>query len=336
VVNVGIVGLGKMGTLHAGIVNALSDSRVTAVCESEMMVAKIAKKLLRRVSFYSKFTDMINHETIDAVFITTPIQSHLSIIQDLLATKTNIGLFVEKPLAANGRDARALTEETSIRNVTNMVGFQKRFSPVMQHAKKLVDAEAIGVIHSVNCYSYTSDVFRKGGGWRFRKGSGGVLLDLGPHLLDLLLWYFGEPEHISATEESIYSTEVEDKVHADITFRSNIECKMDVSWSQHGFRLPEIRMELQGSNGSMVVSDDYVSVQADKAVTNIMQAGRQVFQKPSFNTSVTFLLADPEYTIEDECFLKAVRDKSHVEPNFKTASQVNGFIDSIHEAARRG
>jgi hypothetical protein len=69
-------------------------------------------------------------------------------------------------------------------------------------------------------------------------------------------------------------------------------------------------------------------------VKGVVEAGRRVFQKPSFNTSVDYLLAEPEYTIEDQIFLKAVENQSQVEPSFNTAVKVNEFVDLIHKAAQ--
>ena len=66
-----------------------------------------------------------------------------------------------------------------------MVGFQKRFSPVFQKAKELILQDVLGSPIFFRAYCLSSDVLREGSAWRSRRGSGGVLLDLAPHLLDL-------------------------------------------------------------------------------------------------------------------------------------------------------
>jgi predicted dehydrogenase len=324
-----------MGFLHAGIINALPNCKVTAVCESESMIVRMATKLMRDVSFYKNVSEMIEEEAIDAAFITSPIHTHAPIIRSLLKSNATLGVFSEKPLAANGSDALEVAQAVTKLGVANMVGFHKRFSPFFRHVKQLIDAKAIGELQCFKCYSYTSDIFHKGTGWRFLKGTGGVLLDLGPHLLDLLLWYFGEPERVSAVERSLYSTEVEDYVHAIVKFHSGLVGSLNVSWSQRGYRLPEIFIEVQGTNGSIFVSDDYAKLEIDKSIKDVIEAGRRTLDKGSFDTSVDFLLADPEYTIEDKYFLNAIMEGSkQVEPNFLTAAHVNEFVDLIHKEAR--
>ena len=334
--NIGIAGLGKMGILHAGILNSLPNSKVGAICEKERVLAIAASKILPKVSFYQDVAEMIRKESLDAIFITSPIHTHVPIIRTVLKSSSGIGLFTEKPLAANGPEALEVAEAVTKRGIVNMVGFQKRFSPVLRHAKHLLDNEAIGDVQFFRCYSYVSDIFRQGNGWRFKKGNGGALLELGPHLLDVLLWYFGEPESASTLERSFYSSEVEDYVHAIVEFESGVAGNLDVSWSIRNYRLPEIFIEVQGTDGSLTVTDDYVKVQADKPVKGVIEAGRHTVQKPAFNTGVDFLLADPEFAIEDKHFLKAVEDHVQVQPDFHTAAKVNLFIDLIHQRAAHG
>lgn len=330
---VGIVGFGKMGILHAGILNALPGSKVTAICENESLVFRAAKKVLKEAAFYNDVSKMMTNESLDAVFITSPTNTHSSIIHHVLESDAKVGLFSEKPLAVTGLEASEAANAATKHGIVSLVGFHKRFSPVFAYARKLLDGGAIGELREFKCSSYSADVLTKGTGWRFRRGTGGVLLDLGPHLLDLLLWCFGEPKDVSAVERSIYSSDVEDDVHADVAFQSGLKGTLAISWSQSGYRLPEIRIEVKGSTGSMVVTDDDVSIETSSAVKGLVEAGSHIFQKPSFNTSVDFLLAEPEYTIEDQFFLKAVENHSLVEPSFNTAIKVNEFVDLIHKAA---
>jgi predicted dehydrogenase len=334
-INVGIVGLGKMGILHAGIVNALPDNRVTAICEKEGILTRAARKILPGISFYEDAVEMMQKESLDAVFIASPIHTHAAVIRRLLESGCNTAMFTEKPLAANETDALEIADAVTNSGIVNMVGFQKRFSQTFQHAKRLLSQGAIGELQCFRCYSYMSDIFRQGKGWRFEKGTGGVLLEHGPHLLDLMLWYFGEPETVSAVERAFYSSEVEDYVHAFLEFSSRLVGTLDLSWSIRNYRLPETFIEVHGTNGVLTVNDDYVRVQVDHPVDGVVDAGRRTLQKPEFNSSVDFLLGDPEFTSEDKCFLGAVKTGDQVEPSFRTAARVNRLIGLIQKEGAR-
>ncbi len=331
-VRVGVVGLGKMGILHAGIVSALPDVSLAAISEKEGIIARAAKKIITNVPIYADVAEMVRKQNLDAVMITSPIHTHIQVIRTLL-NSASTAIFTEKPLAANAAEAFEVAKATSEKKIINMVGYQKRFSPIFRHAKHLIEKEAIGEIQFFRAYSYLSDIFRQGSGWRFKKGSGGALLEHGPHLLDLVLWYFGDVKNVVARERSFYSKDVEDYVHAALEFESGTFGSLDISWSVRNYRLPETCLEVQGTNGTLKVSDDLVRLEIDSDIKGVIEAGKHTFQKPAFKTSVDFLLGEPEFTLEDKSFLEAVESKQSIEPSFRTAARVNQLIDRVHEEA---
>jgi hypothetical protein len=83
----------------------------------------------------------------------------------------------------------------------------------------------------------------------------------------------------------------------------------------------------------MIVFDDYIKIQVEETVPGVIDSGIQILQKPSYNTNVDFLLADPEYTLEDKYFVKAVEEKTQAVPGFHTAAKVNRLVDLIHKNA---
>ena len=328
--NIGIVGLGKMGILHAGILNALQDTSVAAVCEKEGLLRRAAKKLIPNISFYDNVLEMVERSNLDGVYVTTPIVSHLSIVDDLAKSNRKIALFIEKPLAGNLEDAKEILAKASSLGSVNMVGFQKRFSPQFQRVKQLLENKALGDLFFFRGYSFVSGVFSKGSGWRFSKGQGGSLLDLGSHLIDLLLWYFGEPSYLSAAERSLYSEEVEDFSHVIFNFKSGLIGHVDVSWSAQGYRLPETQLEIQGANGTLVVNDDALKFTINKDVPNVISAGSHNLKRPEFTPGVDFLLGDPEYCLEDKYFIECVKIGKVPDPGLDAGLNVNKIAKSIH------
>ena len=332
VLRVGIVGLGKMGILHAAIVNALAGSSVVGICEKERVLAGAARKIMTDIPIYTNVEEMATKTKLDAVMVTTPIQTHVSTIRALLAG-SKVAVFAEKPLALNASEAYEIAGVADKMSVVNMVGFQKRFSPIFQRAKYFLEKRVIGEIQVFRGQSYHSDILHQGSGWRFKKGAGGTLLDFGPHILDLLLWYFGEVKVISAVERSFYSKDVEDYVHAMLELDSEGFGSVDVSWSVRNYRLPEISIEIQGTEGTLKVTDDFMKIEVDRGVDGVIAAGKHNFQKPAFKTNVEFLLGDPEFTLEDKSFLESVEGRRSVQPDFKAAAKVNELINNIHAKA---
>ena len=320
-----------MGILHSGIVNSLPGARVKAICEKERYLVKAGRAILpKSIPFYTNHLEMVEKEELDAVYITTPINTHVPLVADLARANRDLSLFVEKPLAASGEMAQQACDAVKDLRGAHMVGFQKHFSPVFLKAKEVIREGILGELTFFRSYSFSSDVLREGTTWRFSKASGGVLLDLAPHLLDLLLWFFGEPNRVDAVRRRIYSSEVDDYVHATLSFTSDLKGYLDACWSMRGYRLPEVMIEVYGKDGTLTVTDDYVrfTVKGDRKMSD----ANQLLYKQSFNNSVPFLLADPEYTKEDQAFLSCVEKKSLPDCSFLEAAKVNRLIDRINES----
>jgi predicted dehydrogenase len=321
--NVGVIGLGKMGVLHSAILNTLPRTKLRAIYEKNRFLVKAGGAFLpKTIRMYRDLDSMLAREPIDALFITTPIHSHVDVIIDALKSDRHLNFFVEKPLASSYPQARAACKAVSKLKCVHMVGFQKRFSPIFQKGKQIIETRQLGDPVFFRAHSFSSDVLKEGKTWRFQKGRGGVLLDLGPHILDLLAWYFGEPKPLTAVKKRFYSREVEDYVHALVSFDSGLKGYVDVCWSMRNFRLPEISIEVHGKEGILTVTDDSVTVE--------MSGGeKKNWYKQSFNTPIPFLLADPEFTKEDQTFLNAVEGSTSATPDFYHAAKTNALIDKI-------
>ena len=300
---------------------------LTVACEKDTIIARIARKAVPYLNLYDDYATMMSSESLDAVIITTPVQTHAKIILDLVASNDAISLFVEKPLAANHEEARKICQSVGKTNAVHMVGLQKRFAATFSKGKEFLANGEIGTPQFFRGHIFSSDVFNEGEGWRLKKGSGGVAVDLGPHIVDLVLWYFGEPSKVTGLTKSLYST-VEDYVHATLEFQNGLAGSIDISWSVRNYRLPELYLEVHGSNGILTVSDDFVKLQLDVAGRKL-PAGINVFRRPELQPSVPFLLAEPEFTLEDAAFRSALMNRKASEPDFFAGAKVNELIDII-------
>ena len=303
----------------------MPDCQMRAICEREGLLVRAAKAFLpKTVVFYKDHLAMLANEELDALFVTTPIHTHVPLIVDIARNNKNLSIFVEKPLAATYEQAQTACEAVTNLAGTYMVGYQKRFSPIFQKAREFIKKDLIGKLLFYRAHSFSSDVLSRGSSWRFREGKGGVLLDLAPHLLDVLLWFFGEPSAIESVRRRIHSDEVDDYVHAVMSFGSGMKGSIDACWCIRNYRLPEISIEVYGEKGVLTVSDDFVKLtESEKS---------QTLYRQSFDTSVPFLLADPEYTIEDEAFIAAVRKRLKPQVDFSDAAKVNAIIDRINQS----
>jgi predicted dehydrogenase len=320
-----------MGILHSGILNSQPDTRIAAICEKDKLLTRLAKNILpKTIEFYNDHIKMVESTNLDAVVITTPIDTHVPLVVDLVEANSNLSLFVEKPLASSATQAQLASNAARKLHGIHMVGYQKRFSPVFRRAREYLSNGDLGELMFFRAYAFSSDVLREASAWRFKKG-GGVLLDLAPHVLDLLLWFFGMPDSITGTRTRFYSRQVDDYIHSVLSFNSGLRGHLDACWSVRNFRLPEFSIEVFGKKGSLRVTDDLLNVDVEKDDGTRI---RRAYYKQSFDTSVSFLLADPEYTKQDESFLRSIQERSLPMSNFFESARVNMILDRIGEGSR--
>jgi len=296
--NVGIVGLGKMGLVHAGILNSLDGVKLTTVAENDKLISNYIKKSISSVNIYNDYKKMINSEDLDLVYITTPIATHVPIALQCIENKINF--FLEKPVSRNLQETRNLCEKLKNYEIINAVGYNRRFVDTFAKVKSLLDSKILGDINTVKSSMYGSDILSKSSGWRLKKkiSGGGVLLDFGSHLVDLLVWYFGIIRKVSGKTGSIYSKEVEDEAKMELEFDNGIVGKLETSWSVKGYRLPEINIEVIGNNGKLTVSQDFIKVSLKSSVPELEKNEMTIF-KQTLNTGVPIDIGGPDFAL---CF----------------------------------
>jgi len=165
--NVGLVGLGKMGILHAGILNTLNNVKIISVAETESLLTKNFKKILPEINVYQNIDKMLDSEDLDLVYITTPVISHLPLSLSCIKKETNF--FVEKPLTRNLEEAKNICFELKNSDIIHSVGYNLRFVDTFSKTKNLLEQKILGDILNVNSTMYVSNIFSKPTGWRFKK-----------------------------------------------------------------------------------------------------------------------------------------------------------------------
>jgi len=328
--SVGIVGLGKMGIAHLAILNALDGVAVRAVAEKQSLMRKGLGTVIGDVNIYSDYRAMLDREHLDAVFITSPTALHVSIASE--CAERDIGFFVEKPLGLSADECKALVREASERGTVTMVGYCKHFLETFRKAKEVLDSGQLGKPIYVTSHMYVSQLFSQGSGWRYKKESsgGGVLNILATHLVDVLIWFFGDVEAVTCATKAHYSSEVEDFVHAYLTFASGLAGPLDASWSMRGFRLPEIEVTVQCERGMLTVTEDFV-----KTFDDVDERYTLLYKQDLFE-GVPVCVGGAEYTREDALFVECLKAGRSPDLDVGYGYRVQLVTDAMYESARTG
>ena len=318
-----VVGLGKMGLLHCGILNVLPGVKLAGVCEATPLTRRIIKKVLKKIPVVANVSELSNLN-LDALFITTPTSTHFAVARAAIESGIANNIFVEKPLSSSYADSSALRSLMAGKGVS-MVGYVRRFMVTFMKGKELLEQGAIGKPLSFKINMSSSDFFDIHDP-AVSISRGGVLKDLGCYPIDLLLWYFGDFNVESATAESLTGPGAVDAVRFNVYGDELIPPgEVFVSWCAEGFRMPEVEFSIIGSEGTLVVNDDYIR----------LTVGGEVSTSYRLNLcdNVAFWLGSPEYYREDEFFFKAVKDKLIGQPNFDSAARVELVIEEVEKKA---
>jgi len=317
--------------LHAGTLNSLENVKVVAVTDLEKLVIKFIQKFLPNVKVYENFKKMLEKENLDFVYITTPVKSHISIATH--CAKNNISFFIEKPLSKTAIECKELCEILRNKKTTNMVGFNLRYSSTFLKAKELLDKKMIGEILDVRATAFRTLVLKEGTGWRFQKESsgGGVLVDIGIHVLDLLLWFFGKIEKVEIKKISFVFPEIDDSVTASLEFENKINCIFETSWNVKNYRLLEITLEIRGKLGKIKVNEDYVKIQHFKSDK---ESDEEIWYRQSLYKGAEIDIGGSMYTWEDVDFVNCLRNEKHLGSNVINSTRVQSVVDSIYKSAK--
>ena len=105
-IKVGLVGCGAQSKWHALVLRRMPDLKLTAICDAEQKTVSQAAKEWEIDHYYTNFREMLDNEGLSLVTITTPPQSHISLIIE--AIERHVNLFVEKPLATSTNEASSI------------------------------------------------------------------------------------------------------------------------------------------------------------------------------------------------------------------------------------
>lgn len=324
-----VIGFGKMGILHSGILNLLKLGSVRAIVDKSRLLVFGASKLIKNIRFYRDLDEMLKEENPNVVYVTTPAQSHYGIVSRLLENDVK-NMFVEKPPTSNSKELVSLIDKMG-NNQMVMVGFHKRFALPFRHAKTLISEKVIGDVEKVFAYIKSSDIVAPTA--RFDPYGRGVLMDLGIHLIDLLQWIFNANVVEAARCKRIY-TGVDDYFEAKLRTDDGVEVSVEVTWSSPDHRLPETYIEVHASKGLLRVTEDYLKVESVERHPMLNDERKLEMFRPHYYQGIPRVnLADPEYTLENMNFLCSLHSGTEPLTSLRNVAGTMELIDELYGKA---
>lgn len=299
-VGVGVVGLGRIGRLHAEILKLkVSNAELVAVSD---VIESIARSVGERLSvkWYIEYERMLRDPKVEAIIISTPTFLHKDMI--IKAAEEGKHIFVEKPLTVTTQEAKEVISAIRKYGVKLQVGYNRRFDYAYQKAKSDVDKGKIG--RPIAFISIARDPGAPPGWAADPKLSGGIFLDMLSHDFDMARWIMSsEIAEVYVIGGNYIFEEIKKKGDLDVV---SIVFKFEngVQGLIHGARkFPygyELRTEVYGDEGVIYVGSNIDNMYARGGKEGLIYHGAPWFEKRFYEAYVNELNEFIKAILEDK------------------------------------
>lgn len=269
------MGAGSIARLgHIPGLQKVGGVEVVALCDrAEDRAGALAREMgIPRV--YANFTEMVGKEDLDAVTLGVPNALHAPMAIEAL--EAGLHVFCEKPLAISTEEGGAMLAAAQRSGRTLAMNMQQRTRPEYAGVRRLFAEGSLGEVRYVNARWFRRSGIPGFGSWFTRRelAGGGVLMDIGVHMLDVALWMLGFPE-VSAVRGEVQSVhgprgrglggwgaerhtagvfDVEDFASLHLRLKNGGLVTIEVSWATFG--QDEMRVQVLGSEAGVDIDGE--------------------------------------------------------------------------------
>jgi len=192
---VGLVGLGKqITTVYMPVILKSEVITLCGIVDSNIETSnRISKQI--GVTNYKDIDALFKNEKPDFIIVAVPHSEYLSILKK--AAKHGVHVLKEKPFSMNVDEGRKICNLLQDGTINAMLTLQRRFNPsYIKFKEELLKLDNIFFFEA----KYSISINNPHEGWRGKRktAGGGCILDMGYHIIDLLIWYFGLPTNVIA------------------------------------------------------------------------------------------------------------------------------------------
>lgn len=250
----GLIGAGDIARRRiAPALNELANCELVAVGRGRAGLAEAFAAEFGIKCWYTDWREMLADDTIDAVYIATPVYLHAE--QTIAAAEAGKHVLCEKPMGLHAAECDRMIAACEANNVSLGVAYYRRFYPVLELVRQIIASGEIGkpVFAQMNAFEYFDPPPDDPRRWLIEKekSGGGPMMDFGCHRLEVLTDLFG---NVSRTESIVanvrFDREVEDTAAVLLQFESGNCAALIVT---HASFEPQDTLDIIGTAGSIHV-----------------------------------------------------------------------------------
>jgi len=334
----GIIGCGDVARRRvAGAIISEENSRLVAVCRRNPQMLRAFCDKFEVDRGYEVAGDLIDDPEIDAVYIATPVNLHLP--QTVAAAKASKHVLVEKPMAMSVAECDQMIDVCRENGVGLGVAYYRRFYPVVDRIKQLIETGEIGQPFAVSVTTANDFAMdkREDGYWRVvpEQGGGGALMDIGSHRINIMLDVFGEVESVKSICSTVAADyDAEDCASLVMKFRSGIHGSLQCFF---GSACDPDEFAVMGTKGRLVsapLNEGELTIQTAEGVRVESHPPAKNFNAPLIADFVAAIQENrpPRVSGEEGCATNLVMELAYAD-SFGSNPSTHFFSDSANGGA---
>lgn len=215
--NYAIIGFGGLGRVHllsmTKIQERRKDFQLKAICgtspekfkenvRTNLGSADISMIDFGGINFYEDYKELLENEKIDFALLVLPTYLHEEAA--VYCLNRGVHVFSEKPMALTLEGCDNMIKAAEDNGCKLMIGHCLRFDTAYGQLKRYIDDETFGKVRRAEFHRYSQTPTWSWKNWLLDpKLSGGCLMDMHIHDVDLVNWYFGMPKAVSSVSTSV-------------------------------------------------------------------------------------------------------------------------------------
>jgi predicted dehydrogenase len=373
VIGVGVIGMGWMGTVHSRSYLAAADRFHDTGIQPKLVIcaddveerAKESQERFGFEAYTTRWQDVMADPRVQVVNIATPNYMHLEVAKAAAAAGKHI--FCEKPVGKSPQETAEIEHAARAANVLTFVGYNYRWSPMVQYARQLICEGKLGKLTHFRSRFFAGYASNPHGvlSWRFQHEFAGlgVLGDLMSHVVDMGMMLAGPIKRVVGSQKTFFSKRPlatpgvgthfsvseggplgdvtnEDYAAALPQFANGAQGNLEVCRTIQGHKC-QFAFEVEGTEGAL--SWDFERMNelkvfapdengAHDGTVRIVSGPQHLFHA-RFNPGAGVGLSYEDLkTIEAHQFLKSVAEKQQGEPGFGEALRVAKVLAAIERS----
>lgn len=344
VLKVGVIGIGTIATTkHIPALLKREDVKITALCDIDTSrCEKAVKDFGLEAKIYTDYRELCGDDELDVVHVCTPNPLHCEMTVEALEHGKHV--HCEKPMACTYADTLKMMDAAKKNNKKLTVGLQWRYNRAPLEMKKMVENGEFGDIYYVKSQQLRPRRLPAYGVYTNKElNGGGVLMDGGPHSIDLPMWLTGNydvasvrgvtfdkmkdyPEGNDLGPWDPDNFDVEDTAMAMITMKNGMLIYMETAWAINMVQsAPGVTASIVGTKaGADMVGPTFES---SVRVTKVVD-GKVTSEITNYDDPVNM----NEYDINH--WIDAIQNGGDPAVLPEQAAMVTKVIEAVYESAR--